>query len=45
MLNPGSKGEQEVQEKFGSKKRALAFYNNQVVDHLKRFLAHEVAGV
>ena len=34
MLNPGSKGEQEVQEKFGSKERALAFYNNQVVDHL-----------
>ena len=34
MLNPGSRGEHEVQERFGSSKRALAFYNNQILDHL-----------
>jgi hypothetical protein len=34
MLNRGSKGEHGVQKKFGSSKRALAFYNNQMLDHL-----------
>ena len=30
----GSKGEHEVQEKFGNRKRADAFYNNQMLDYL-----------
>ena len=31
---PGSGGEHELQERFGNAKRANAFYDNQVLDHL-----------
>jgi predicted pyridoxine 5'-phosphate oxidase superfamily flavin-nucleotide-binding protein len=31
---PGSHGEHELQEKLGTTKRANAFYDNQVLDHL-----------
>jgi uncharacterized protein len=31
---PGSAGEHELQERWGSAKRAKAFYDNQVLDHL-----------
>src|SRR4051812_49713381 len=31
---PGSAGEHELQEKLGTTKRANAFYDNQVLDHL-----------
>ena len=31
---PGSEGEHELQERFGTAKRANAFYDNQVLDHL-----------
>ena len=34
MSVPGSRGEHELQEKLGTQKRAFAFYNNQVLDHL-----------
>ena len=42
---PGSKGEHELQERFGTKKRAYAFYDNQMLDHLNPlmsdFIAHQ----
>lgn len=45
MANPGSRGEHELQERFGTTKRALAFYNNQVLGHLnplmQAFIAHQ----
>ena len=31
---PGSDGEHELQERTGNAKRAKAFYDNQVLDHL-----------
>ena len=31
---PGSEGEHQLQKQFGSEKRALAFYNKQVLDQL-----------
>jgi predicted pyridoxine 5'-phosphate oxidase superfamily flavin-nucleotide-binding protein len=31
---PGSEGEHDLQERFGTAKRANAFYDNQVLDHL-----------
>ena len=31
---PGSEGEHDLQEKLGTTKRANAFYDNQVLDHL-----------
>lgn len=31
---PGSTGEHELQERFGTQKRAYAFYNKQMLDHL-----------
>ncbi|MDD5758689.1 MAG: pyridoxamine 5'-phosphate oxidase family protein [Desulfobulbaceae bacterium] len=34
MTNPGSAGEHSLQEKFNTEKRAQAFYDNQVLDHL-----------
>lgn len=34
MTLPGSKAEHTLQEKFRTKKRAQAFYSNQVLDHL-----------
>ncbi len=45
MLKPGSQGEHELQELFGTQTNALAFYNNQVLDHLnprmQEFLARQ----
>src|SRR3954454_15867825 len=35
---PGSHGEHELQEKLGTVKRATAFYDNQVLDHLTPFM-------
>lgn len=34
MANPGSEGEHTLQQKFGTEKRAQAFYDNQVLNHL-----------
>ena len=34
MKKPGSKGEHNLQKKFGTEKRALAFYNSQLLNHL-----------
>lgn len=34
MAIPGSRGEHELQERFGTQKRAYAFYNKQMLDHL-----------
>ena len=42
---PGSQGEHELQESLGTLKRARAFYNNQVLDHVNpqmcEFLARQ----
>ena len=42
---PGSHGEHELQESLGTVKRARAFYNNQVLDHvnvhMRQFLARQ----
>ena len=34
MKRPGSKGEHNLQKKFKTEKRALAFYNTQLLNHL-----------
>lgn len=34
MTSPGSEGEHSLQKKFNTEKRAQAFYDNQVLDHL-----------
>jgi uncharacterized protein len=34
MKKPGSKGEHNLQKKLGTEKRALAFYNSQLLNHL-----------
>src|SRR5712691_4190370 len=34
MAVPGSRGEHELQERFGTRERAAAFYHNQMLDHL-----------
>jgi uncharacterized protein len=34
MKKPGSKGEHNLQKKFKTEKRALAFYNSQLLKHL-----------
>jgi hypothetical protein len=34
MKKPGSKGEHNLQKKFETEKRALAFYNSQLLQHL-----------
>ena len=34
MKNPGSKGEHELQDKFGTSSRASGFYNNQMLSYL-----------
>ena len=36
MKKPGSKGEHNLQKKFETEKRALAFYNSQLLNHLNR---------
>jgi predicted pyridoxine 5'-phosphate oxidase superfamily flavin-nucleotide-binding protein len=40
---PGSTGEHELQEKLGTAKRALAFYDNQVLDHLTELMRDFIA--
>ena len=34
MAVPGSRGEHALQERFGTRERAAAFYHNQMLDHL-----------
>ncbi len=34
MKNPGSKGEHQLQDKFGTSSRASAFYGNQMLNYL-----------
>ena len=34
MKLPGSKGEHQLQKKLGTSKKALSFYNKQMLDHL-----------
>ena len=34
MGMPGSRGEHALQERFGTQARAIAFYQNQMLDHL-----------
>ena len=33
-----SQGERELQEKFSTKRRAEAFYNNQMIDYLNEHM-------
>ena len=40
---PGSRGERELQRKYGTKKRARAFYENQMLDHLNSAMRDFVA--
>jgi predicted pyridoxine 5'-phosphate oxidase superfamily flavin-nucleotide-binding protein len=40
---PGSTGEHELQAKLGTAKRALAFYDNQVLDHLTELMRDFIA--
>jgi predicted pyridoxine 5'-phosphate oxidase superfamily flavin-nucleotide-binding protein len=40
---PGSQGEHELQEELGTTKRARAFYNNQVLDHLNTQMCEYLA--
>lgn len=45
MKRPGSSGEQQAQERFGTTGRAVAFYANQVLPHLnapmRQFIARQ----
>ncbi|MZH02807.1 MAG: pyridoxamine 5-phosphate oxidase [Nitrospinae bacterium] len=45
MKLPGSKGEHKLQKKLGTSKKALSFYNRQMLDHLNpamcEFLARQ----
>ncbi len=43
MTNPGSDGEHKLQKKFNTEKRAQAFYDNQVLDHLNPRMLEFVA--
>jgi len=43
MHTSGSRGEHERQEEFGSTKRALAFYNNLMLDHLNPAMREFIA--
>src|SRR5919107_763920 len=40
---PGSGGEHELQERFGSFKRAAAFYDKQMLDHLNPLMREYIA--
>jgi len=42
-IRPGSDGEHRLQEKFGSKERALCFYDRQVVDFLSPLMQEFIA--
>ena len=45
MEIPGSKGEHQAQERFGTSRRALAFYNKQMLNYLnpemREFIARQ----
>ncbi|MBC8288336.1 MAG: pyridoxamine 5'-phosphate oxidase family protein [Nitrospinae bacterium] len=45
MKKPGSKGEHDLQKKLATEKRALAFYNSQLLNHLnpemRQFIAEQ----
>lgn len=45
MTRPGSSGEQQAQQRFGTASRAASFYTNQMLDHLngdmQRFIARQ----
>ena len=43
MNKPGSKGEHELQKKFKTEKRALAFYNSQLLNHLNSQMCQFIA--
>jgi len=43
MTNPGSEGEHVLQKKFNTKKRAQAFYDNQVLDRLNPRMVEFIA--
>ncbi len=43
MTNPGSQGEHSLQKKFNTEKRAQAFYDNQVLDHLNPRMVQFIA--
>ncbi|MFC4075911.1 pyridoxamine 5'-phosphate oxidase family protein [Salinithrix halophila] len=40
---PGSTGEHHLQEKYGTRKRALSFYHNQMLDRLNETMIHFIA--
>jgi uncharacterized protein len=40
---PGSKGEHDLQIEFGNEKRALGFYNNQMLDYLNQPMQEFIA--
>ncbi|PTX58450.1 hypothetical protein C8P63_11637 [Melghirimyces profundicolus] len=40
---PGSRGEHFLQKEYGTEKRALAFYNNQMLDHLNQTMMDFIA--
>src|SRR3954471_21341346 len=42
-LRPGSGGEHELQERFGTFKRAAAFYDKQMLDHLNPLMREYIA--
>lgn len=43
MKKPGSKGEHELQKKLNTEKRALAFYNSQLLNHLNPEMCQFIA--
>ena len=43
MERPGSGGEHELQERFGTFKRAAAFYDKQMLDHLNPLMREYIA--
>lgn len=43
MKKPGSKGEHELQKKLKTEKRALSFYNSQLLNHLNSQMCQFIA--
>ncbi len=43
MTIPGSRGEHHVQEKYGTRHRALAFYNNQMLNYLNPLMCEFIS--
>ena len=44
MKKPGSKGEHNLQKEFQTEKRALAFYQNQLLNHLNPEMCRFIMG-